>query len=711
MTRRPHVLILAVLISIFSLILPLAASAAPGDLRYTDNGSTVTITGCEGGAAACPAELTIPATIHIDGRDLPVTSIGTSAFESATSLTTVTFAGTSELTTIGFAAFADARSLANITIPNTVITIGVAAFDGARSLTSITIPSTVTSIGDRAFQDASGLTTVTFAGTSQLTTIGFAVFAGARSLANITIPNTVTTIGVAAFAGAWSLTSITIPSGVTSIGDSAFRSATGLRTVTFADPSELITIGERAFEYASSLTSITIPSTVTTIGNSAFNGATDLETVTFADPSELITIGNSAFAEATSLTSITIPSTVTTIGESAFEYATSLTSVFFMGDAPTVGGEIYSDANDELVSYYFDGATGWPLVRGPANWPDDDEEADKRATAFIEAPATPPAPTAIAGNGSVAVTVAAGSGVPPFPTASYTVTAHPGGQTCTVTGAAGSCTVTGLMGGTSYTFTVTATNPAGTSSPSLPSSAVTPVGVGVPDAPTSVAGVSGNTQVVVSWLAPVNSGGSTITAYTVTASPGGRTCEWSSGTLSCTVTGLTNGTSYTFTVTATNQQGTSPASQASNAVTPTGVAVTPTGVAVTPTGVAVTPVNTFTMKLRQSSARFITTQLNLPGPGKVVQVGTTRLSPPRRSSQMAKTVRTMTVCTARKTVAKAWKVTITCRLTAKARAANKTHSLTVRLVTTFTPTGGTAKSVSKTLVLKQTRYQPPPVTG
>jgi len=117
-------------------------------------------------------------------------------------------------------------------------------------------------------------------------------------------------------------------------------------------------------------------------------------------------------------------------------------------------------------------------------------------------------------------------------------------------------------------------------------------------------------------------------------------------------------------------------------------------------------VNTFTMKFRKTSgkSKSITTQLTLAGPGKVAQVGITRLSTPRRSSEMAKKkARTMTVCTARKTVAKAGKVTITCRLSAKARAARTKGSLKVRLVTTFTPTGGTAKSVSETLVLKTTR--------
>jgi len=65
------------------------------------------------------------------------------------------------------------------------------------------------------------------------------------------------------------------------------------------------------------------------------------------------------------------------------------------------------------------------------------------------------------------------------------------------------------------------------------------------------------------WTAPSSNGGSTITSYTATGSPGGATC--SSAGLTCTVTGLTNGTTYSFTVRATNGVGTGPASNALSA--------------------------------------------------------------------------------------------------------------------------------------------------
>ena len=94
-----------------------------------------------------------------------------------------------------------------------------------------------------------------------------------------------------------------------------------------------------------------------------------------------------------------------------------------------------------------------------------------------------------------------------------------------------------------------------------------------PQAPAAsrAAGGDGQATVTVTLLA-----GGSVTAYTVLASLGGRTCTITAPATSCTVTGLSNGTTYSFTATATNAAGTSPASAPSNAVTPTGAATTTT---------------------------------------------------------------------------------------------------------------------------------------
>src|SRR5210317_1830892 len=90
-----------------------------------------------------------------------------------------------------------------------------------------------------------------------------------------------------------------------------------------------------------------------------------------------------------------------------------------------------------------------------------------------------------------------------------------------------------------------------------------------PDAPTiGTATATGSTTATVAFTAPSNDGGSTITSYTATSNPSGITGvlnQAGSGTI--TVTGLAPSTSYTFTVTATNAVGTSPASAASNSIT------------------------------------------------------------------------------------------------------------------------------------------------
>jgi hypothetical protein len=180
----------------------------------------------------------------------------------------------------------------------------------------------------------------------------------------------------------------------------------------------------------------------------------------------------------------------------------------------------------------------------------------------------PDAPTSISatgGNGQATVSFTAPTNTGGSTITSYTVTSSPGGLTAT--GSSSPITMTGLINGTAYTFTVMASNSVGSSASSTVSSPVTPiVPVTVPDAPTNVSATGGNSQATVSFTAPTNTGGSVITSYTVTSSPGGLTATGSSSPI--TMTGLTNGTAYTFTVTASNSVGNSLGSTVSSPVTP-----------------------------------------------------------------------------------------------------------------------------------------------
>ena len=110
----------------------------------------------------------------------------------------------------------------------------------------------------------------------------------------------------------------------------------------------------------------------------------------------------------------------------------------------------------------------------------------------------------------------------------------------------------------------------------------------VPGVPTGATATAGNTQATITFTAPVSNGGSVITGYTVTSIPaGGTDTNANTTSLSHIVTGLTNGTSYTFTVHATNAIGNSLESVASNAVVPVGVPGAPANLAATVLGSSV----------------------------------------------------------------------------------------------------------------------------
>lgn len=139
--------------------------------------------------------------------------------------------------------------------------------------------------------------------------------------------------------------------------------------------------------------------------------------------------------------------------------------------------------------------------------------------------------------------------------------------------ATGNFVIPRLMNGVSFMVRVRAVNSSGAGPQS---NLLTAVPVGLPGAPGTPTAVAGNTQATITWTAPVDNGGTVVTGYKVEKISAADNVGWIEVTASTgntnttyTVTGLTNGTAYSFRVSAINAVGTGLPSNSSVGVTPT----------------------------------------------------------------------------------------------------------------------------------------------
>jgi hypothetical protein len=209
-------------------------------------------------------------------------------------------------------------------------------------------------------------------------------------------------------------------------------------------------------------------------------------------------------------------------------------------------------------------------------------------TAITRTPAFPPGtPTGLTATGGSAsgrlvLNWTAPSSDGGSPITSYTVAYKASGSTQTFQigtgGTATTYTLNGLTDGTSYTVQVLASNVVGSSSYS---EAAEGTPFFTPGVPTALSGTIGNGSVALSWTAPTSNGGSAITNYTVEYTPaGGSAVTVTAASSPYTLTGLTNGTSYSIRVAANNAAGRGPYTTAITR-TPATTPGTPTGLTAT----------------------------------------------------------------------------------------------------------------------------------
>ena len=172
------------------------------------------------------------------------------------------------------------------------------------------------------------------------------------------------------------------------------------------------------------------------------------------------------------------------------------------------------------------------------------------------APSAPATVTVDRGDGRVDLTWQPPTSNGGKPVLSYTITwTAPDGTTGSANTTQTSHTFEGLANGTTYTFTVTADNEAGTSAASVPASG-TPAHI--PGAPVAVRTTRDDSRIHVAWDPPASDGGVHVTGYTLLwVAPDGTTGTADTTGTSHTIEGVTNGATYGITVTATNEVGTS----------------------------------------------------------------------------------------------------------------------------------------------------------
>ena len=506
------------------------------------------VTGC---VAACADPVVIPSVVN--GK--PVVGIGGSAFWFDNTLRGVQIPAS--VTTINGYAFGGSKATEFSVDPlsqdfksvdGTLMTkdgTELIAYPGGATATSVTVPSGVKKLRMGAFYG--GLVTSVSLPES-LEVIDQQAFS-LPGLTTIEIPIAVSVIGEDAFGP--SMTAISVVAGnptfravggVLFKGNELFLYPRGKTDATYQVPAGTTAIGDTAFDRNTALTSLSLPLSFTSFASNPLRGVSNLESVnvevgnpnfntingvlfrgsalvaypkgktatSYSVPAGTTAIGESAFISAPTLTTVTLPDSITVLGYDAFAYATNLASINLPSGLTTLGqNSLYYTKITNIVVPHTVNTWGYQPFG---------ENQNPTGTAFdVYFEGDPPPEDAVLGlpNGAIVHRIEGTNG---WPALSNT-----------------------YLGYTQVAWSPDITTPRAPSGLSLAQSVRVTANRGTGGLPTS---------------------------YLVKSSPGEVTCTIVLPATSCVVAGLTAGTAYTFTTTATKGSTTTASSPASTIVRP-----------------------------------------------------------------------------------------------------------------------------------------------
>ncbi len=237
----------------------ITAEAATGTTtdgwKFSYDDTHCEITGCTN---AVRGAVTIPSTIEIDGKALPVTVLNNSFYYSGSSRDFIT----------------------SLTIPASITTIESAVCWGMKNLEAVDIQAQIMILPNAIFRDCTNLETAKLP--EGIIEIGDYAFNSCTRLKSFKIPSSVKTLGSNVFCQCESLETITIPGKLTDIPDYTFSGCTGLKSLTIENGVK--SVGSYAFTKCTSLNNVVLPKSVTKMDSWAFSSCASMDNLTIENP-------------------------------------------------------------------------------------------------------------------------------------------------------------------------------------------------------------------------------------------------------------------------------------------------------------------------------------------------------------------------------------------------------------------------------------------